>query len=262
MSTSEHVAPQPRSDLELFFPTVDELLDQDEEWCEVVVRGTRRRIRFHDYHELYEIRGLYEEVFSNRLQCQSPRVITRLINRVLAEEGIDPAELRVLDVGAGNGMVGEELRKLGARSIYGIDIIPEAATAAGRDRPGVYDDYLVADLTDLSPEGRATLAGAELNTMTTVAALGFGDMPPLAFVEAYNLISTPGWVAFNIKEHFVRDQDSSGFSRLIRRMLDEQAMLPLAEERYQHRLSVQGNPLYYVAFVARKERDVSEAWID
>ena len=98
--------------------------------------------------------------------------------------------------------------------------------------------------------------------MTTVAALGFGDMPPLAFVRAYNLISTPGRVAFNIKEDFVHTRDPSGFSRLIRRMLDEQTMLPLAQERYQHRLSVQGNPLYYIAFVARKERDVSEAWVD
>ena len=262
MSTSEHVAPQPGSDFELFFPGVDEVLDQDEEWCEVVVAGQRRRIRFHDYHELYEIPGLYEEVFCNRLRCDSPAVITRLLGQELAESGTDPAELRVLDVGAGNGMVGEKLRELGVGTVYGIDIISEAARAVERDRPGVYDEYLVADLTDLSPEERETLTGAELNTMTTVAALGFGDMPPLAFVEAYNLISTPGRVAFNIKEDFVSTRDPGGFSRLIRRMLDEQVMLPLAQQRYQHRLSVQGNPLHYIAFVARKERDVSEAWLD
>ena len=260
MSASEHVAPQSQAGFELLFPAVDEVLDQDEEWCEVVVAGQRRRIRFHDYHELYEIPGLYEEVFCNRLRCESPAVITRLLGQELAESGADPAELRVLDVGAGNGMVGEKLRELGVGTVYGIDIIPEAARATERDRPGVYDEYLVADLTDLSPEERETLTGAELNTMTTVAALGFGDMPPLAFVEAYNLISTPGRVGFNIKEDFVSTRDPSGFSRLIRRMLDEQAMLPLAQERYTHRLSVQGNPLYYIAFVARKERDVSEAW--
>ncbi len=262
MSTSENTAPQSRSAFELSFPAVDEVLDQDAEWCEVVVAGQRRRIRFHDYHELYEIPGLYEEVFCNRLHCESPALITRLVGQELAESGTDPEELRVLDVGAGNGMVGEELRKLGVGTVYGIDIIPEAVSAAERDRPGVYDEYLVADLTDLSPEERETLGGAELNTMTTVAALGFGDMPPLAFVEAYNLISTPGRVAFNIKEDFVRTRDPSGFSRLIRRMLDEQTMVPLVQERYQHRLSVQGNSLYYIAFVARKERDVSEAWID
>ena len=59
------------------------------------------------------------------------------------------AKLRVLDVGAGNGMVGEELDRMGARHIVGVDIIPEAKEAAERDRPGVYDDYFVVDLTDV-----------------------------------------------------------------------------------------------------------------
>jgi hypothetical protein len=41
-------------------------------------------------------------------------------------------------------------------------------------------------------------------------------------------------------------------------MRDEHLILPLARERYRHRLSVCGKPLYYVAFVARKERPVLE----
>ena len=40
-------------------------------------------------------------------------------------------------------MVGEELEELGASTIVGIDLLPEAAAAAVRDRPGVYDDYCV-----------------------------------------------------------------------------------------------------------------------
>jgi predicted TPR repeat methyltransferase len=180
---------------------------------------------------------------------------------VLAELGTEPAELRVLDVGAGNGIVGEELRALGAGVVYGIDIIKEAAAAARRDRPGVYDRYLVADLTDLASSERDTLMTADLDTMTTVAALGFADMPPYAFAVAYNLISTPGLVAFTIKEDFVAKHDLSGFSDLIRRMVDEEAIRPIAEKRYRHRLSVQGEPLYYVAFVAEKVSDVSLAWL-
>jgi hypothetical protein len=98
--------------------------------------------------------------------------------------------------------------------------------------------------------------------MTTVAALGFDDIPPHAFAVAYNLISTPGLVAFTLKEVFVAKRDSSGFSNLIRRMFDEEVIRPLSKERYRHRLSVQGEPLYYVAFVAEKVNDVSLAWLD
>ena len=263
MSPSEPTAPETatQADFEVELPEVGQL-GQDEEWCEILLGGERRRIRFHDYHDIYDIPGFYERLFYDKLECQSPRVIRRLLARALTELGTEPGELRVLDVGAGNGLVGEELRELGAGAVYGIDIIKEAAAAAHRDRPGVYERYLVADLTDLARDERDTLAGANLNTMTTVAALGFDDIPPRAFAVAYNLISTPGLVAFTIKEEFVAKRDSSGFSSLIHRMFDEEVIRPLAKERYRHRLSVQGEPLYYVAFVAEKISDVSPAWLD
>jgi SAM-dependent methyltransferase len=251
------------SDLRIVLPTLDAdlQLDQDEEWCEALVGGKRTRIRFHDYHLIYDIPGLYEGIFYELLECASPRVVRTLLGRVLAEQGIAPHELRVLDVGAGNGMVGEEIRAMGAGTIHAVDIIEEAAAATRRDRPAVYDDYVVADLTDLQPAQRAALEAAELNTMTTVAALGFGDMPPEAFAAAFNLISTPGLLVFNIKEDFVGVDDPSGFNRLIQRMFAEQILVPLAEEHYRHRLSVRGEPLYYVAYVARKLCDVPESWL-
>jgi SAM-dependent methyltransferase len=263
MSPSEPAVPEAatEADFEVELPEVGQL-GQDEEWCEILVGGERRRIRFHDYHEIYDVPGFYERLFYDKLECQSPRVIRTLLARALTELGTEPGELRVLDVGAGNGIVGEELRELGAGAVYGIDIIKEAAAAAHRDRPGVYERYLVADLTDLARDERDTLAGANLNTMTTVAALGFDDIPPHAFAVAYNLISTPGLVAFTLKEEFVTKRDSSGFSNLIRRMFDEEVIRPLSKERYRHRLSVQGEPLYYVAFVAEKVRDISPAWLD
>ncbi len=48
--------------------------------------------------------------------------------------------LRVLDLGAGNGVVGEELKKRGVSRLVGVDIITEAQAATERDRPGVIND--------------------------------------------------------------------------------------------------------------------------
>jgi len=247
--------------MEIYLPDIAPGVDQDEEWCEAVVGGERIRIRFHDYHRIYGIPGLYERLFYDKLECASPRVVRTLLSGVLDEQGVEPADLRVLDVGAGNGMVGEEIRALGAGAIHGVDIIEEAARAAERDRPEVYDDYVVADLTTLAPDQRGALAADNLNTMTTVAALGFGDIPPAAFSTAFNLIQTPGLLVFNIKEDFVAADDESGFNRLIKRMFAEKVIVPLAEEHYRHRLSVRGEPLYYVAFVARKLSDVPDSWV-
>lgn len=249
--------------LQVFLPRLDAglSLDQDEEWCEAVLGGERVRIRFHDYDMIFDVPGLYEKIFYDLLECSSPRVIRALLARVLTEHGMAAADLRVLDVGAGNGMVGEEVRALGAGTVHGIDIIEQAAAAARRDRPAVYDEYLVADLTDLSPAHRDTLLAQDFNTMTTVAALGFGDIPPTAFGAAFNLVSTPGLLAFNIKEDFVRGDDASGFQRLIDRMFADEVIVPLAEKHYRHRLSVRGEPLNYLAFVARKLRPIPESWL-
>ena len=229
---------------------------QDEEWCEVRVAGRRRRIRFHDYAEIFSLRGLYEQLFYDELECDSPRTVCSLLAEHLASEGIDPSDLHVLDVGAGNGMVGEQLEELGAARIVGVVIIEEAAQATERDRPGIYDDYLVLDLTALSADDLAELRGHRFNCLTTVAALGFGDIPPEAFAAAFDVVEPGGHLAFTIKEDFVSDGDASGFSRLISRALENGTMVLEAERRYRHRLSVTGEPLHYLAMVARKVRDL------
>jgi len=242
---------------EIRFPQRDgPELEQDEEWCEVRLAGQRRRIRFHDYSEIYAWRGLYEQLFYDELKCDSPRTVCALLAEQLDHEGLDPGDLRVFDVGAGNGMVGEHLRKMGAGSVVGVDIIEAAAEATERDRPGAYADYLVLDLTDIPAAALEDLRDWRFNCMTTVAALGFGDIPPDAFAAAFNLVEDGGHVAFNIKEDFMTHTDESGFSALIVDALASGALVLERDRRYRHRLSVTGEPLPYVAMVAEKRRDL------
>lgn len=235
-------------------------LDQDEEWCEVEIDGTRRRIRFHDYAEIYAVPGLYEQLFAERLACDSPRVVTDLLAGQLRRCNTPPSELAALDFGAGNGMVGERLDDLGVGEIVGVDLLEEARDAAGRDRPDVYADYRALDLTALEPGERRALASHDFDLMTCVAALGFGDIPPLAFAEAFNLVGSPGWVAFNIRDRYCDDEDPSGFGTFIARMFDEGVAEERARLRYTHRVSVAGERLEYLAVVAEKQSDVPLDW--
>jgi len=227
-------------------------LDQDEEWCEVELEGERRRIRFHDYDEVYAIPGLYEHLFYERLKCESPTVVTDLLLRAIRAAGEDPAALRVLDLGAGNGMVGEALRERGFEDVVGVDIVPEAGEAVVRDRPGVYSAYHVCDLLSPSEETRCELAAGEFGAMTSVAALGFGDVPPAVFGAAFDLVGDGGWVGFNIKEDFLTDTDPSGFSAYLRGLLAGGRLEERGHRRYRHRLDVRGRPLHYVAMAGIK----------
>jgi hypothetical protein len=248
----------------LRFPTRNLDLDQDEEWGEVFLDGSWRRLRFHDYDEIYSIPGLYESLFYRHLKCCSPNRVIALLNEVIRDEPRTSAEdLRVLDLGAGNGMVGQELRSIGVPYLVGVDILPEALEATMRDRPWVYDDFMVADFTDLGNGNLEHLEGAGFNALTTVAALGFGDIPPDAFINACNLIDTPGWLAFNIKENFLDEEvDETGFAGLIRRLRRQGYIRIQAYRRYRHRLSIFGEPLFYVAMVAQKMKPIPKSWLD
>lgn len=219
------------------------LLDRD---------GKSERFRFHDYDSIYAIPGLYEQIFYERLKCDSPRFLAQRLNEVVTRAGEHFNGLRVLDFGAGNGMVGEALSAYGVSRLVGADISEVARQALDRDRPGLYDAYYVADLSRPDPDLYESLFRWRFTCLTTVAALGFNDIPEAAFRNAFNLVADGGWIAFNIKETFLGQSDSGGFSTLIKRLLAGESLHLHHLERYRHRISVEGNPLYYYAAIGRK----------
>ena len=234
-----------------FPPQQEHFLGQDEAYFYLVEDGERKKFRFHDYDQIYKRPGLYEHVIYERLKCSSPKKVAELLKRSLTSEWLSCSELRVLDLGAGNGMMADELRALSVARIVGADIIPEARDAAYRDRPTAYDDYVVADFTKLSEEQETELSEWNFDCLTSVAALGFGDIPPGAFFTALQLIPENGWVAFNIKETFLDHSDDAGFSKFVRELIFSEYLDVYQLERYTHRLSMEGVPLKYFALVGR-----------
>lgn len=245
----------PRHRIE-FPPPLDDGLDQDEAYFFLADGKERRRVRFHDYDEIYSHRGLYEQLFYDRLKCQSPKKVAEVLNTAVEKENSVASELRVLDLGAGNGMAGEALARFGVSRLVGVDITAAAKDAAIRDRPGLYDHYYVTDFCRLDDELRGELETWAFSCLVSVAALGFGDIPPLAVIEAMRLIQPDGWIAFNIRDTFLDASDTSGFSRLVRELIFSEYIDLYHLERYRHRLSIHGKPLNYFAIVGRKCGDV------
>lgn len=280
---------------------------QDEEWCEVVQGDAVTKVRFHDYAQVFGTPGLYDQLFGgpdSETKCISPRVMAGLLrdnlHHLVQRSESQPARgdhgagarLRVLDFGAGNGMIGEEIRVI-SRSydddgsladstvIVGFDILPEAKLAAERDRPGVYDRYIVADITEYvktlpSKEGEA-LDGSpseKYNVLISISALAFGHASADALRAAASLVEDGGLIAFNLREGFLDlgagsngeatngdsqakvSERGKSFSQLVREAIDQGQLSILAEKRYCHRLSVTGEPLYYVGVVVQKHSDL------
>ncbi|CAN8099831.1 unnamed protein product [Discula destructiva] len=283
--------------LTIRFPQrIEEEVAQDEEWCEVIDGDIVTRLRFHDYAQIFGVPGLYNQLFggaNSDTKCISPQVLAEMLNEHLHhvekkdEESAPsrnghPAKVRVLDFGAGNGMIGEEVRLLvsshkdrslaDSTLLVGFDILPEAKLAAERDRPGVYDAYIVADITKYVNNTRTAIEQypvAEFNVLVSASALSFGDASADAFRAAISLVQIGGLVLFNLKvgllDHkladVAQDQKTSvdtrnGFSGLIQQAVDNGRMEILMRKTYRHRLSVTGKPLYYTAVVAIKRKNL------
>jgi predicted TPR repeat methyltransferase len=244
------------------FPPADShALGQNEVFFFLVEDGQEKRFRFHDYDAIYSRPGLYEQVFYDRLKCSSPQKVGEILKKAMDANGWNLTESRVLDLGAGNGIMGEVLKAHGVSRLIGADIIPEAKDAVNRDRPGLYDEYYVADFTALDNDVGEELKEWQIDCLTCVAALGFDDIPAPAFLQAMGFVRNDGWVAFNIKESFLDRSDTSGFSRFIRELILSEYIDIHHLERYRHRLSMEGLPLYYFALVAQKVGDIPDDFL-
>lgn len=231
-------------------------LEQDQSFFRLIEDGREHRIRFHDYDEIFRRPGLYEQLFYERLLCVSPSKAREALLKVLANNQLDIHLLRILDLGAGNGMVGD---LLDAARVVGVDISEQARHACERDRPQAYDAYYVADMTQPSEKLMAELREWRIDCLTCIAALGFGDIPVRAFANAFNVVLDGGWIVFNIKETFLSQNDVSGFSSLVNALMRNDLLQVHHLERYRHRISIDGEPLYYYLFVGRKSGEIANS---
>lgn len=178
------------------------------------------------------------------------------------------AELLVtLDVGAGNGIVGQELRiqlKGRIRYLVGTDIIPEARKAAVRDRPEVYDQYIVADLLADSEKLVPKQGSYDILVICAAFGPGWGDMPIETLRTVRDLLESNGFLAITVHEKWLeservckeeRDRDlwDNSVARLAGRDTKLWSDLTVLErKRYGHRLDMRDEWIWYQALVLQK----------
>ena len=220
--------------------------DAEGEWIEVAFPdGRTQALRLHDYEDVYAVPGLYEEVVQHRLGCRTPAWMAGMLSSAAAGLGWAPADVRVLDAGAGNGLSGEALAAAGLRPVLGLDILPAARAAALRDRPDVYGDYLVADLCALSPEQERTIRAAAPNALACVGSVGGDHLAPGAVRAALELLTPHALVAYGY--------DVERFEDPLAALLAPHGR-ELGRERRLHRRTVTGGERHWEAAVFELDR--------
>jgi SAM-dependent methyltransferase len=229
----------------------------DDDWIEYGPPGSRTRVGFHDYGAIYAVPGLYERVFYEALAMRTLDAVTGLYADAVAREGLDPAAQRVLDLGAGNGIAGAALRDAGVGFVVGLDLEPAARDAAARDRPGVYDDYVVCDLAAWPAERVEELRDRRLTAMVAVAALGAGHVPPAVLARAIDVVEPGGLFAFAVLAELLPGTAdpagrATGYPDFLAALFAAGGATELARREYVHRQTAGGEPQHAVAFAGRR----------
>jgi len=205
-------------------------------------RGQRERVRLHDYERVYSVPGLYEDVLLNYLNFASPEFLAELLAKSYPLES-----LRILDLAAGNGLAGEALFKRGSEYIIGADACAQAAPAAARDYPSVYQEYITVYADD--PRLIQAVKEHKLNTLHCVGALG------TITVEQFQHL----WAAFPVESILSVTCDDlsvldNPFAAYFKRSAAAGELRIIKCEQFQHRQLMNGDPFIATAVIAEKLR--------
>ena len=104
-------------------------------------------------------------------------------------------EVKILDAGAGTGMVGKELARLGFEHITALDLSPGMLMEAKKE--SVYEELKVGDLGKPLEFETGRFAGT-----TCIGTLTFGHAPPESLDELVRVTKTGGIVVFSMRTDY------------------------------------------------------------
>ena len=215
--------------------------------------GRSERLRVQDYRRVYAVPGLYEAIVVDKLKCRSPERVALLLASVARALGRAPETVRVLDLGAGNGVSGQALSARGLTPVVGLDIEPGARAAAIRDRPHTYQRYLTADLLALTPAQARAIRALEPNALACVGAIGLNHVPPASVAAALELLDGDSLLAYTLAAT-PSSADAAELAARLQAIADRWLIEQLARQRYRHRFTVTGRPIWWEAVVLRARR--------
>lgn len=150
-------------------------------------------------------RALYAdwaETYDSAFVAESDYVLHIAVAHAFAAAGGKGA---VLDVGAGTGICGEALAKLGVDPIIGTDISPEMLDRA--KSKGVYADLFTADILAGLPVKDGTYPG-----IVSSGTFTLGHVGPEGLDEVVRLLASGGLAVISVRDtHF----EKSGFAEKI-----------------------------------------------
>ncbi|XP_048245658.1 uncharacterized protein LOC124151069 [Haliotis rufescens] len=166
----------------------------------------------------------------------------------------DRASVQVLDVGAGTGMLAEELWGKGFRLIDGLD--PSHGMKVEASKKGVYTNYYTEFMDGKRLDCFATDA---YDCLVVAAAFNTGFIPCAALPEMTRLVKPDGLICFGIPDsRFTEVKDYVDRLAPLMELMEEQGVWELVDTKYCHDFYDNANPGNIFRYVV-KASDIDAA---
>ncbi len=129
----------------------------------------------------------------DELGWQAPEQVAHLLASVFSKNDRESAQ--ILDVGAGTGLVGVALKKLGFKNVDAMDISIHMLEAAKARK--VYNNITLGNAEHLSKE-----VNIIYDAVICVGALNFGHIAPEALLEFCAVVKPQGFISFSTREDY------------------------------------------------------------
>jgi ubiquinone/menaquinone biosynthesis C-methylase UbiE len=186
--------------------------------------------------------GLYDEwaaTYDSDMQVHdftAPRLVAEAVARGLKLSHLkrDPTRiltgLRIVDAGCGTGTVGNELAKMGAKEIDGLDISSGMLEVARKS--GAYKDLKVVDLTK-----KLEFENGEYDSLVCCGTFTHGHLGPEPLAEFVRVVKSGGVVVSTVLDsHWVE----KGFDAEVQRLVQAGACDVVEKEMHQYRKDAGG----------------------
>jgi MFS family permease len=166
--------------------------------------------RLYGARSLDELRGEYERIASayddaliDGMGYRSPAAVARVASRLL------PADARILDVGAGTGLLGVALADAGFASLHALDLSPAMLVEA--ERKGVYSELREGRLGD-----ELQYETGRYDGVVAAGVLTAGHAPATCLDELVRITRPGGHVIFTLRS----DQRLPGYDEKMAELSD------------------------------------------
>ncbi|KAI6649784.1 hypothetical protein LOD99_6573 [Oopsacas minuta] len=148
-------------------------------------------------------------------------------------------DCKILDVGAGTGLVGEEMHKFGYSNITGIDLSEKMLEEASKK--GIYKELNPVDMykDDLSNYSN------NFDTVISIGTFTAGQLRPEIMQKVAKFVRTGGVVCFSIRDITWEDTEL-GFAKQVEEM-EKTGVWTVLEKRCLAYHSELGENAYYIA---------------